>query len=94
MVKKNSNYKINDNHYYWNRQIFLEDFMSFYKFLCDSISMFFVGSRRFLLKNYLSIVFKRFYPSFIYIISQNPLSYLRIDRFLLFASTGYGSNKQ
>ncbi len=33
----------------WNRRIFLEDSMSFYGFLCDSMPTPFVGSRRFLL---------------------------------------------
>ena len=71
----------------WNRRIFLRDSMGFHGFLCDSMPTPLVGSRRFLLYDHLSVVSRRFYPSIMYIMSQSPPSYLRIDTLSPSAST-------
>lgn len=75
---------------YWNKRIFLKDSMSFHGFLCDFLPMSLIGSRRFSLKDYLSVISRRFYPSIKYIISQSPSSYLRINILSPSTSTGYG----
>ena len=61
--------------------------MSFHGFLCDSMPTSLVGSRRFLLYDHLSVVSRSFYPSIMYIMSQSPPSYLRIDTLSPSAST-------
>ena len=68
--------------------------MSFHGFLCDSMPTSLVGSRRFLLYDHLSVVSRSFYPSIMYIMSQSPPSYLRIDTLSPSASTGYGPGEQ
>ena len=78
----------------WNRRIFLGDSMSFHGFLCDSMPTPLVGSRRFLLYNHLSVVSRRFYSSMMYIMSQSPPSYLRIDTLSPSASTYWRTTDQ
>ena len=68
--------------------------MGFHGFLCDSMPTPLVGSRRFLLYDHLSVVSRRFYPSIMYIMSQSPPSYLRIDTLSPSASTGYEPGEQ
>ena len=61
--------------------------MSFHGFLCDSMPTPLVGFRRFLFYDYFSVVSRRFYASVIYIMSQSPHSYFRIDTLSPSAST-------
>lgn len=75
----------------WNKRNFWRNSMSFHIFSCNSMPTLLDGSRRFLLYDYLSVISKRFYASVIYIMSQSPHSYQRIDTLSPSASTSYRS---
>ena len=68
--------------------------MGFYVILCLRPSLALEDSYCIVIQDYLSVVSRRFYASVMYIMSQSPPSYFRIDTLSPSAPTGYGPGEQ
>ena len=67
--------------------------MGFYAILCPRPSSAPEDSYCIIIRDYLSVVSRRFYPPIMYIMSQSPPSYFRIDTLSPSAPTVFSSAK-